>query len=693
MLLAVLSTGAQTAGIDSLRKVLPSLKDTSRVDCLNYLAFRYLDGMDRDTAGLYAEKGLQEARSLHYVHGIALALAAKTGITLRCGYSYVQEEAMAREALRWFDRTPNKGGIEATYYMLGFALFGQSRFDESMKYLQKAFACSSRVNDKEDMLASMSLISEARRERGEYDSSYDIGLRCLQMASDLHNKEWEARQLFILGNLSTHIEDYGAALSYFHRGFAAYQPHKIDPWIITEYAELLSLLGKYDSANYYYRQVDTTNSGPGLMRVYLVSTGEYYLLQKDYDHALVNFQRSLPYNWQLEDGNQVMRNLLDIGRAYIDFGREAAALPYVREALSMATRVRAVQNIRDGYRLLSSIYDKRGQTDSAYFYYRRYISMKDSVVNDQVKGKFASYAFAQQISLLNKDKQIEDACLHTEMLVKNILLGGIVVLLLIGFIFSRIVLLKKKNEAHLRKRAENELEIERLEGERAKVTLLERAKALEIQALRSQMNPHFIFNCLNAINRFVLGHETEAASDYLTKFSRLMRMIMNHSRHSVIPLADELEVLSLYLDMESLRFKNAFDYHIRVEDDIEAGDIYIPPLLLQPFVENAVWHGLMHKQGRGELFVDVQERGGVLTVTIRDNGIGRRRAGILKSKSVEKYKSMGLQITAQRLALLTGEGKPGHLFEIEDLYDQDGNATGTQVVLKIRIHRHSGEPA
>jgi LytS/YehU family sensor histidine kinase len=314
------------------------------------------------------------------------------------------------------------------------------------------------------------------------------------------------------------------------------------------------------------------------------------------------------------------------------------------------------------------------------------------VVGDQVKGKFASYAYEQQINLLNKDKLLEDVCLKQEMFTKNILIGGIIVLLLIGFIFSRNVLLKRKNEAHRRKRAEDELEIERLEGERAKVALLERAKELEIQALRSQMNPHFIFNCLNAINRFVLSHETEAASDYLTKFSRLMRMIMNHSRHSLISLADELEVLGLYLDMESLRFKNAFDYNIRLEGDIDAGEIFIPPLLLQPFVENAVWHGLMNKQERGKLFVDIQERGGMLTVIIRDNGIGRKRAATLKSKSVEKYKSMGLQITAQRMALLGGKEEPAHLFEIEDLYDQDGNAAGTQVILKMKIHRHTGEP-
>jgi LytS/YehU family sensor histidine kinase len=207
------------------------------------------------------------------------------------------------------------------------------------------------------------------------------------------------------------------------------------------------------------------------------------------------------------------------------------------------------------------------------------------------------------------------------------------------------------------------------------------------------MNPHFIFNCLNAINRFILGHETEAASDYLTKFSRLMRMIMNHSRHSVISLDEELEVLQLYLDMERLRFKDAFDYNIVLDEELDAGDIHIPPLLLQPFVENAIWHGLMHKQDRGALTVTLRAAHDMLTCIIEDNGVGRKKAGMLKSKSAQKHKSMGLQITAERLNLLTGTGAPGHFFDIEDLYDAKGNSTGTRVVLKIRINHPAGEPA
>jgi sensor histidine kinase YesM len=319
--------------------------------------------------------------------------------------------------------------------------------------------------------------------------------------------------------------------------------------------------------------------------------------------------------------------------------------------------------------------------------------MKDSVLNDQIKGKFASYGFEQKIKWLNQEKQLQEVCLREEMMTKNILIGAVVVLLLIGFIYFRYVRLKRKNEAYLRQRAENELEIQRLEGEGAKAALQQRAKELEVQALRSQMNPHFIFNCLNAINFFILSHETEAAADYLTKFSRLMRMIMNHSRHSFITLAEELEVLRLYLDMERLRFKDAFDYHIVLEDEMDIGDISIPPLLLQPFVENAIWHGLMNKEERGTLTISLRLEEDTLTCIIRDDGVGRKRAAFLKSKSAEKHKSMGLQITAERMALLTGTGEPGHFFKIEDLYDSEGNATGTRVILTIKINSPAGEPA
>jgi CheY-like chemotaxis protein len=213
--------------------------------------------------------------------------------------------------------------------------------------------------------------------------------------------------------------------------------------------------------------------------------------------------------------------------------------------------------------------------------------------------------------------------------------------------------------------------------------LKQKASELEMQVLRAQMNPHFIFNCLSSINRFILKNESETASDYLTKFSRLIRMVLNNSNKNLIILEDELEMLRLYLDLEKLRFKNSFDYSITFHNNFDAASIFIPPLLLQPFAENAIWHGLIHKEGQGVLEIAFELDNNMLICYITDNGIGRKKAEALKSKSAEKQKSMGMQITADRLALLNKDVEQT-TFSVEDLVDAEGRAAGTKVTLKIR---------
>jgi LytS/YehU family sensor histidine kinase len=197
------------------------------------------------------------------------------------------------------------------------------------------------------------------------------------------------------------------------------------------------------------------------------------------------------------------------------------------------------------------------------------------------------------------------------------------------------------------------------------------------------MNPHFIFNCLSSINHFILKNESEAASDYLTKFSRLIRTVLNNSKEKLINLEDELEMLRLYLDLERLRFKNSFDYNISFYNHFDISSIFIPPLLLQPFAENAIWHGLMNKEARGNLEIAFELEKNMLNCYITDNGVGRKKAESLKSKSAEKQKSMGIQITTDRLALFNKETEQA-IFSIEDLVDAEGQAAGTRVTLKIR---------
>jgi ligand-binding sensor domain-containing protein len=212
-----------------------------------------------------------------------------------------------------------------------------------------------------------------------------------------------------------------------------------------------------------------------------------------------------------------------------------------------------------------------------------------------------------------------------------------------------------------------------------------KARELEMQALRAQMNPHFIFNSLTSINRFILKNDRLAASDYLTRFSRLIRMVLNHSKLMLIPLDDELDMLRLYLDMEKLRFKEVFSYTIDTGDDAGRENILIPPMVFQPFVENAIWHGLMHKSEPGRLEIMLRVDGDTLTCTITDNGIGRAAAAAASSKSAQKRKSMGIDITQQRLDLINGPAANGHSLKIVDLYDDQGNAAGTRVTIQFHF--------
>jgi tetratricopeptide (TPR) repeat protein len=685
IILLLLVGGTAWSQADSVRKRIDSLEDGA-------IALMYLktDGAI-DSMTVLAARALEESRQVGYSHGIAVGLACQGFCLAMHASDFRRAERLSRESLDWFSRTDNKYAITMAYYVLGFSLFAQSHFDEAQQCYEKARIYARRAGNCVEELYMYSLTGEAYREQGDYEKAFDVLQQCIAYSEEFHHREMTRSLYFTLAEMFVHIEDYSSAQLYFREGFGNDEPEQTDPWTLLVYTELLTHQHKYDSALYYFARYDSAHAGPSKLRTFLATKGEYYLCREDYATALPYFQKSLSYQRQMNDRNQVMRCLQDLSKTQLGLGRDAEAFRDVREELTLATATHARQNIRDGYQMLYLLYDREGRMDSAYSYYRRYIVLKDSVLNDQLKGKFASYGFQQQIRLLNQEKQLQDVCLREEMLTKKLLIMGIAVILLLGAIYVWIVRLKRKNEAHRRKRAEDELEIERLEGERAKAALLQRAKELEIQALRSQMNPHFIFNCLNAINRFILGHETEAASDYLTKFSRLMRMIMNHSRHSYISLADELEVLRLYLDMERLRFKDAFDYSINVPDDLDTDEIRIPPLLVQPFVENAVWHGLMQKEQSGSLSITIRVAGDLLTCVIRDDGIGRKRAALLKSKSAEKHKSMGLQITAERMALLTGAGEPKHFFHIDDLYDGQGNPAGTQVTLTIKINQPTGE--
>jgi ligand-binding sensor domain-containing protein len=262
-------------------------------------------------------------------------------------------------------------------------------------------------------------------------------------------------------------------------------------------------------------------------------------------------------------------------------------------------------------------------------------------------------------------------------------------LLLVTAISSIVFLiyLSREKQAKLREtllRRELELTQKEAESQQKEANFRQKLGEVEMAALRSQMNPHFIFNVLNSINDYMLNHDAQSASQYLTDFSKLIRLVLENSRSEKVTLSNELAALELYMKFEQLRFEDKLRYAIEIDANIDTQFTKIPPLLIQPYIENAIWHGLMHRPKGGKVTLRLKEVDeNLLHIEIEDDGIGRTAAAELKSKSAMRKKSFGMTITSERIQLVNEIFKTNTQVSIQDLINTEGEACGTKVVIEI----------
>lgn len=249
----------------------------------------------------------------------------------------------------------------------------------------------------------------------------------------------------------------------------------------------------------------------------------------------------------------------------------------------------------------------------------------------------------------------------------RILLTIAIMLLLFTFFYYRL------NQVRTEERKRSELE--------------KRIASIELIALRSQMNPHFIFNTMSSIQNYISANDTDAALRYLSRFAKLMRAIMENTKQSTITIKDELDTLKLYLELESMRFTGKFHYEINIDKNIDVNYDEIPSMLIQPYVENAIIHGLLPKGQGGKLVVDLVKKDNFIVCTIEDNGVGRTKSKELSKNRLAKHKSMGMSITKERLTILNYSAKTENKLseEIVDLLDKEGNSLGTKIIIYVPI--------
>lgn len=363
-----------------------------------------------------------------------------------------------------------------------------------------------------------------------------------------------------------------------------------------------------------------------------------------------------------------------IGRAYIAQDKLDEAIPYLQRSIVEADNEDDLVVQKDATRRLSEVYKYKGDFTKALETYQDYVAVVDSLYARKEQeisraARFNREIATQQnrISTLEQERELsqskyslavteqqlyEESSKRQKWIIYS-LLFGMMLLALMAFLFYR---------TNQQQKLANNL--------------------LALKSLRTQMNPHFIFNALNSVNNFIAKSDERSANRFLSDFSVLMRSVLENSEEDFIPLSKELELLELYVKLEHSRFEDKFDYQIRIDQKLDIEAFSIPPMLLQPYIENAIWHGLRYKEEKGFLNINIQEATkDVLEISIEDNGIGRKKSAALKTENQKKQKSKGMGNIKKRIQILNEMYKDKVAVSISDLND---DTTGTKVVLKLK---------
>ena len=690
--------------IDSMMRILPITKDTARINFLNKLSnailrTRYSQKYRTDWAYPYIETAHKESKLLDYKIGMAEALMNSCAMNM---HLYIHNTRVKNDntlVVKKYEAAINELLDIAKKIndpeILGDAYDCQSGFDmwtnkknEQLKAQLNAINWYKQapINEKRECENNLN-VSYTYIDLGEFEKAFEHSNRSLELAKKLvKNSTNESNDISLqlsyinVAKLYESAGDYETAKSLLHesRRFHLSGKSKVTWGMEGELGELYLESGQYDSAIHYLKPLIKNRK----FSYDWTQVAKAYLKLNNIDSSLKYYNLAID---SMERRGLVAAVVDGLRRSY--YGKASIlyqqkkyneGLKLLRKSFAMEQQRTNKRELVNTYELMSQLFYKLGKSDSAYLYLVKHNELKNSLLTRQFLFRLKNLQNESRIGFLNRDNKIIQAQLKQEASLKKSLIAGLILLLITGVFIFRYLAGRRKNE--------------KLESEKKQAELQQHATELEMQALRAQMNPHFIFNCLSSINKFILKNDTDTASDYLTRFSRLIRQVLTNSQLTLIPLSDEIETLRLYLDMERLRFSESFKYNITYENSIEPETIYIPPMLLQPFCENAIWHGLMHKEGPGKLDIVMSTQNGELQCIIADNGIGREKAAELKTKTGAKQKSFGLKITTERLALFNNEKAVHSFYRTEDLLDEGGTITGTKVILNIKFKNTAEQP-
>ncbi len=637
---------------DSLRAELAAhtREDTTRLSLLNALAYLYYQ-TDPDEGVRTATDALLLANKLNHLEGRARARRNRAvnywakGMDSLALLDYVASLALYSQSGNQQEQAKVYNGLALIYYNL-------ADLPAALAYHEKALDVFKTLQDTASIARSYNNMGVVYLYLSDYPRALDAFLQTLNLAAE---GQGDADALANIGLVYKNMQNYPQSLNYHRQAVAIYRKTgniQGEANTLGNIGTVLDLMGRSAESLDSYREALLLNKKIGNERriaADLTNIGVVYTGTGDYKHATDFLTRAVAMYEQVNDpANQ------SIALLYLAEVTEKNSLAGSRQqglhktlqlqqrALGLAQRANAPERESEAWLSLSNTYEKTGRPSDALDAYRRHIVLRDSIYNaekkQEITRKQLQFDFDKKEAIMKTEFAGQQALAHQEIRRqkerRNALAAGSGMLVL--FAAGGYILYKKRRDA-----AQHHKEAE------FKAQVAE----TEMKALRAQMNPHFIFNSLNAISNFIGRNNLQAADDYLARFASMMRMILENSEHREVSLADDLKALECYMELETLRLGNSFRYEIHIDSGLDPENTMVPPLILQPFVENSIWHGLSGKKEGGKISIRIRGEGDLLCCTVEDNGTGYLLAEKKTDIGSRQKRSMGTRITESRIAI------------------------------------------
>lgn len=549
-----------------------------------------------------------------------------------------------------------------------------SQFKKAADLHEKALELAEKANNTELKVLSLNMLGVVYRRTDAIKTALDYNQKALEIAEAVENPSHHIKRsinvsLNSIGNLYQTLEQYDLAIMQFKRALKLEEElgnklglainHQNIGDCLEQKGDLEGALENYRKSLAYNEEI---NSDYGRV-ICKNSLAQVYLKQDMPYAALVLLEPLHEESKEIGDFFITSSIFINTGWAYTKVKEFDKAQKFIQEGLEMAQNHNMPSNVLEAYQRLSDLESERGNYKEAYTLYKKaseYDKEISSATNlrymNDVIVRYEAEKKNNQISVLAKENEIVRLRLKKNQ--TTLLVSALIVGLVASILYILYRQYQNKNE--------------------------KRVLSLEQNMLRSQMNPHFLFNSLNSIKLYIINNEQKNAVHYLNKFSKLIRKILEASSQREITLAEELETIELYMNIENIRFSNEIDFKITVDEDLCPSNIKIPSLALQPFLENSLWHGLSPKEGKKMIHLNVKRKSqNHVSIEIEDNGVGRGAAEANKENRVLKRKSIGIRITKERLANFSKDYQNKFDVDIVDLFNTDGSPKGTKVILDI----------